>query len=101
MFILSTKGYTSLGVRGRDLIQLFKDTNGVDFGTNILASMKNLIASKTKDNIANFALHYIGACTRWDNRLFPVLHILLLVMCPTVELADRFRVRRHDLYVLH
>ena len=100
MFILSTKGCTSLGVRGGDLIQLFKGTNGVDFGTNILASMKNLIASKTKDNVANFALHYSGACTRWDSKLFLVLHTFLLVMCPTVELADSFRVRRHDRYVL-
>ena len=63
MFILSTKGCISLGVRGRDLTQLLEATNGVNFGRQIVASVVHCVALHAELDTADRAFGNFSANT--------------------------------------
>ena len=89
MFIISTNEPVILVYVGWGLIKLFKATNGVNFGCDIVASVINLVALKTKNDTTSFALTKTGTCTRGDNTLFFAVITLIHVIHPTMELAYR------------
>ena len=85
---------------GLGLIKLFKATNGVYLGCDIVSSMIHLVELKTNNNTTSFALTNNVTHTRGDKTLFVEGIILIHGIRPTVQMADRYLTYQHDRHVI-